>query len=347
MTKKPIESTAKHERPQSDSAPTPNVRRVSGRVSVIMPCYNAAEYVGEAIEDVLRQTYGGIELIVVDDGSTDESTRIVTGFGSRVRLIRQSNAGCSAARNAGLACATGDYVAFLDADDRWDRRFVETMLDALNEPDRPRADLAYCGWARFWGDLGTARPFVPRDYEAPEHDKIALMLQCCPFPIHAVLVRRKTLREAGDFDRRFPPAEDYHLWLRLALRCRFRRVPEVMAYYRRHPAQQTADAFHPTLQRWRMLKDFVATHADALTHIPEGQRREWVDGLFRREGYAAYCRRDLPTARKCFRRMAMLGFGLDDLKRILPSLLPLSVHEMLLLWRDAAVRDEDVPAIVS
>ncbi len=336
----------------SSLATDATTRRQGARVSVIMPCYNAADYVGQAVEDVLGQTYGPIELIVVEDGSTDASADIVAGYGRDVTLVRQSNAGVSAARNAGLARATGEYVAFLDADDRWDHRFVETMMAALDDDKSgsadERADLAYCGWARFWGDLDNARPFIPGDLESAGRDKLELMLQCCPFPIHAVLVRLERLRELGGFDRRFPPAEDYHLWLRLAIRCRFRRVPKVMAYYRRHPAQQTADHFELTLKRWRMLRKFVREHRDCLRPLPRGELSDWIDGVFRREGYAAYWRRDLPTARRCFRRMAATGrIGLADLKVILPSLVPLSVHEHLLLWRDASARDEDVPAVMA
>ncbi len=319
-------------------------RRRVERVSVIMPCYNAAAYVGEAVEDVLAQRYGAVELIVVDDGSTDGSADVVAGYGSPVHLIRQANAGCAAARNTGLAHATGRYVAFLDADDRWDPHFVETMVAAMTD-DEASADLAYCGWARFWGGLDTARPFIPHDLETSGRDKLAMMVQGCPFPIHAVLVRRDRLEEVNGFDCRYPPAEDYHLWLRLAIRCRFRRVPKVMAYYRRHPAQQTADHYRPTLQRWRMLRDFVRDHRRALRHLPNEQLLAWIDGLFRREGYAAYWRGDLPTARRCFRRMVRMGqAGPGDLKAVLPSLLPLAWHERLLAWGRAAPRGENVPA---
>lgn len=314
------------------------------RVSVIMPCYNAADYVAQAVEDVLNQTHAEIELIVIDDGSTDGSAELVADYGSRVTLIRQRNAGCSAARNAGLARATGDYVAFLDADDRWDHSFVETMVAALADG---QADLAYCGWARFWGTLDSAKPFVPRDLGQDEDDKIERMLGACPFPIHAVLVRRDMLSEAGGFDRRFPPAEDYYLWLRLATRCRFRRVPKVMSYYRRHPAQQTADHFHLTLQRWRVLRDFVRTHFEYVRHVSTIELDDMVNGLFRREGYAAYHRGDLRTARRCFRRLALTGrFTPSDSKVILPSLLPLRIHKALLLWRDASTRNENVPAAI-
>jgi len=322
------------------------------RVSVIMPCYNAAAHVGQAIEDVLGQTHRAVELIVVDDGSTDGSAEVVAGYGQAVRLIRQSNRGSASARNAGLAHATGAYAAFLDADDRWDPRILETLVGALSDTradsSNEAADLAYCGWARFWGDLETARPFIPHDLEADPVDKLESMLQACPFPIHAALVRMDRLREVGGFDPRFPPAEDYDLWLRLAARCRFVRVPQVMAYYRRHPGQQTTDPFKQTLQRWRVLREFVRTHRQRVRHIPPDRLNDWVDGLFRREGYDAYWRRDLPMARACFRRTARIGrVRLADLRVVLPSVLPLRLHERLLSWRDAMRRDEDIPAVTT
>ncbi len=301
------------------------------RVSVIMPCYNAAAYVAEAIDDVLNQTHREIQLIVVDDGSTDASAEIISGFGPRVTLIRRPNGGVSAARNMGLAQAQGTYVAFLDADDRWDRTFIETMVGALHNSD---ADLAYCGWARFWGDLSTARPFVPRDIEAQGQDKLSLMLEGCPFPIHSVLVRRTLIEQAGGFNRRFPPAEDYELWLRLAVHHRFRRVPKVMAYYRRHPHQQTANHFHLTKMRWRVLRHFAETHFQHLQHIAPERIEDLVNGVFRREGYAAYWRGDLQTARRCFRCMLWMGQVTPrDMKVALPSLLPMRAHEALRQWR--------------
>jgi len=312
-------------------------------ISVVMPCYNAAPYVREAINDVLGQTYRRVRLIVVDDGSTDNSADIVSEFGSRVTLIRQANAGSSAARNAGLRLAEGEYVAFLDADDRWDRCFLETMADALADG---QADLAYCGWARFWGDLSSAKPFIPRDLEAGERGKLERMLEACPFPIHAVLVRRERLVEAGGFDRRFPPAEDYELWLRVATRCRFKLVPRVMAYYRRHPAQQTANHFHLTLMRWRALRHFITAHWAHVQDVVGDHVGEQIDGVFRREGYAAYWRGDLVTARRCFRQMMRMGqTGWHDLKVVLPSLLPLSLHRGLLRLRDG-VRERGAASTV-
>ena len=96
--------------------------------SVIIPAYNHARFVGEAVESVLLQTAASREVIVVDDGSTDDTARVLAGFGGRIRVIRQPNRGVAAARNAGAALASGDVLTWLDADDTWWPRKLERQL---------------------------------------------------------------------------------------------------------------------------------------------------------------------------------------------------------------------------
>lgn len=103
------------------------------RVSVIIPCYNAAAYIGEAIDSVLKQGPEVYEIIVIDDGSTDASASAVNSFGPTVLYKHQSNQGISAARNRGVEQASGDYIAFLDADDLWPAGSLEQRLDALRK----------------------------------------------------------------------------------------------------------------------------------------------------------------------------------------------------------------------
>jgi len=106
------------------------------RISVVLPVYNRATYVGEAIASVLAQTLPPDELIVIDDGSTDESLAVVEGFARPgLHVIRQENAGIGAARNRGLAAATGELIAFIDSDDLWERDKLELQVDALRERD--------------------------------------------------------------------------------------------------------------------------------------------------------------------------------------------------------------------
>src|SRR5690606_10598745 len=123
-------------------------------VSVIVPAFNAAGYIEDTCLSVLAQTYTALELIVVDDGSTDATANIVAAIAEsdrRVRLLRQQNSGVANARNAGIAAASGEFVAPLDADDIWDPRKIERQVRRLQEAGDD-AGLAYCWWV--WIDTG-------------------------------------------------------------------------------------------------------------------------------------------------------------------------------------------------
>ena len=117
-------------------------------ISVIVPCYNGRRYLAEALDSVLTQTHRALEVIVVDDGSTDDSPRIAQGYGNRVSLVQQSNAGPAAARNAGIARATGDLLAFIDQDDLWLPDKLAIQCVAFR--DDPSLDLCYCHVQRLW-----------------------------------------------------------------------------------------------------------------------------------------------------------------------------------------------------
>lgn len=117
----------------------------SKKVSVIIPNYNYAKYVRKAIESVLLQTYSNLEVIVVNNGSTDDSLQVLKEFGGKIELIDQSNLGQSGARNSGLRRSTGDLIAFLDADDFWEPTKLEKQIALINED----VQLVYCGISTF------------------------------------------------------------------------------------------------------------------------------------------------------------------------------------------------------
>ncbi len=133
-------------------------------ISIIMPCHNAASYLEEAVASVMAQTFSAWELIVVDDGSTDRSREILQSLQTkdkRIQILRQHNQGPYPARNLGLKHARGQFVAFLDADDWWDKDFLAKMHRALEESE---ADLAYCGWQNAIEQGQSRPPYVPPDY---------------------------------------------------------------------------------------------------------------------------------------------------------------------------------------
>jgi glycosyltransferase involved in cell wall biosynthesis len=128
------------------------------KVSVIIPNYNYAQYVGKAIESVLLQTYSNLEVIVVNNGSTDDSLEILKAFEGKIKLIDQVNLGQSGARNSGLLHATGDLIAFLDADDFWEPTKLEKQIDLINE----EFQLVYSGISTFYeGAISDAEVLLP------------------------------------------------------------------------------------------------------------------------------------------------------------------------------------------
>jgi glycosyltransferase involved in cell wall biosynthesis len=298
-------------------------------VSIIMPCYNGEVFLAEAVDSVLGQTLQDFELIVVDDGSTDGSSAVLARYGHRIGVIRQCNRGVSAARNAGIEAARGEFIAFLDADDYWEPEFLEAMVAGMADP---RTAIAYCGWQNV--GLGAGKPFVPPDYEGA--DKMHHLLRFASlWPIHGILIRRSLMPAGLPFNPAFPACEDYDLWLRIASFHRIQLVPRVLAYYRKHgdanaTSNQARVARYNLLVKQRFLGDFPAVRRE----IPRGRLREYLAGGVVDRGYRCLWNGDLKNAHGIFRHALRAGvLGLKDLKYAIPSLLPFELFARLVEMR--------------
>ncbi|MBI1357552.1 MAG: glycosyltransferase [Acidobacteria bacterium] len=201
-------------------------------VSVVMPAYNAAGFLAEAVESVLRQSFPDFELIVVDDGSTDGTASVAGAVrDSRVRCVSTPHGGASAARNHGVRLARGRYVAFLDSDDIWLDDKLSAQLAALRV--RPAAGAAY-GFVDSIDEQGGGRSLLMRQAENGDVYGALLVnyfLGCGS----NLLVRKALLAEAGGFDESLEAAEDWDLCLRLSQRCDLVCVPKVVCLYRQRP----------------------------------------------------------------------------------------------------------------
>jgi glycosyltransferase involved in cell wall biosynthesis len=304
-------------------------------ISIIMPCYNAAGHLPQSIGSVLAQTFADWELIVVDDGSKDETlVWLKTQYDPRLRIYAQNNAGVSAARNAGLGLARGRYIAFLDADDAWAPNFLEKLISVLS----PRQDavLAYCGWQNVGLAGRRSTPFVPPDYETS--GKRETLFAGCRWPIHATLTRRDAILEVGGFDARLKNAEDYALWLEIAGTQPIVRIPEVLAYYHFHDSAQASDnRVRAALHLLIAQQTYLDRYPVFASQLGRKRRRALLFGKLLTEGYASYWKRDLPAARSIFRRVMQAGYGTPrDWFYMLPALLPQSVHFFLLGMRKNA-----------
>jgi glycosyltransferase involved in cell wall biosynthesis len=210
-------------------------------VSVIMPAYNTSPYVAAAIASARAQTVSNIEILVVDDGSTDRTfasaLRAADGDG-RVHVITQNNRGPSSARNRAMKIAKGEFFALLDSDDEWMPDFLESQLAAFDR--RPSADVVTANALNLGGPLdGTPyRPIRPDDRLISFRDMVQEEDAVC---ITSVF-RRSVYATAGPFNERLSGNEDYEFWLRAAwCGCEFVQTFEPRAYYRRRPDSASAD----------------------------------------------------------------------------------------------------------
>jgi glycosyltransferase involved in cell wall biosynthesis len=209
------------------------------RASVVIPCYNSLRFLPATVDSVLAQTFDDFELILVDDGGTDDlATWVSERAERRIRLVRQENAGPSAARNRGIEVATADLVAFLDSDDLWEPDFLRIMVDRLSSSEFA---MAYCGWDVIDAD---DRPNGRAVVSTWEGDVWERFVTRNPVACSGVVARREVLRDLGGFEvnrDRFPiDVEDWELWVRVAASHRVAVVSEVLAHHRRHDSNSSS-----------------------------------------------------------------------------------------------------------
>jgi glycosyltransferase involved in cell wall biosynthesis len=214
-------------------------RPEGGKVSVVIPCYNQARFLGEAIQSVLCQGYTDLEIIVVDDGSGDGTEEVASGYARedpRVRLIRQENRGLAAARNRGLAEARGEFVVFLDSDDR-------LVLGALEVGVRELEAHPECAFVSGICRKITADGSIVPGWEQfrVRDDPYLELLRSCPVYVPAVMYRRSVFDVVGNFDTSYKAAEDYDLYYRILERFPVYCHDTLVAEIRRHDANMTRD----------------------------------------------------------------------------------------------------------
>ena len=247
---------------------------MSERISVIIPSYNYARFLPFTLRNILAQRDVDTEIIVVDDGSTDDTEQVAAAFGKKIRYVRQFNQGVSAARNVGMALAQGEYIMFLDSDDLMMPGALRSQLDCLKA--HPEADIVRCAT-----DFCTAP--TPEAAPQPLHckpffffkDSEAVHLCAMNFlPMHSLLLRRKVIEKVNKFDESLPTHEDHDYWFRCVLAgftfCRNRKV---LALYRRHAhnaSSQLTQHFLGEAMVRRHIAELFAAHPEAMA----GERLE-------------------------------------------------------------------------
>ena len=221
-------------------------------VSVVIPAYDAADTIADTLESLLAQTHREWEAVVVDDGSRDDTAKVVEGFtrrDARIRMVRQANAGEAGARNTGIAAAQYEWLLFLDADDWIAPAYLERMTGALAAD--PTLDAVHCGYARVAADGSlTVEKYLP-----PAGDMFAVWSRRSAFPVHACIVRKTLVDVVGGFDVSLRKSADWDLWQRIARTgARFAAVREVLAYYRMRPNAVSLEAHQLLEDGLRVLR---------------------------------------------------------------------------------------------
>jgi glycosyltransferase involved in cell wall biosynthesis len=222
-------------------------------VSIVIPCYNQGKYLGEAIESCFRQPAAS-EVIVVDDGSTDDTRAVAQSF-PRIRYVHQENRGLCKARNRGFHESSGNFVNFLDSDDRLPDGAIDAGLTALS--DAPKCVFAYGGMTRIGIDGGTVSRRDEPTRANPYRDLLETNYITTP---GMVLFRRSVLRDLGLFDPAFPGCADYDVYLRIT------RTRSVVA----HAALAVERRVHPesmSLNAAQMLRESLLVHRRQWPHV--------------------------------------------------------------------------------
>ncbi|UCH20443.1 MAG: glycosyltransferase [Deltaproteobacteria bacterium] len=214
-------------------------------VSVIIPTYNRSGMLTEAIDSVLAQDFTDFELIVVDDGSTDDTPRILKAYGAKIKVIAQRSAGVSAARNRGIAASSGRFIAFLDSDDLWLPNKLTIQIDFFKTT--PAALI--CQTEEIWVRNGV------RVNPKERHRKYSGMifersLALCLVSPSAVMARRSLFGQFGLFDESLPACEDYDMWLRVSCRCPIYLIKSPLIIKRGGHADQLSR--RPALDKYRI-----------------------------------------------------------------------------------------------
>ena len=228
-------------------------------ISIIIPAFNAASVLGDALRSVQQQQYPHFEALVVDDGSADETAAVARSFvehDQRFVLLQQAHRGISAARNAGLAAARGEWIAFLDADDTWLANKLARQVDGLH--DSPEVNVIFSNYY-LWDGQNDLRLRDAEDKQLDMADFRHLLIRFNLLGTTTVMVTQEFMSRVGPFDPELHLAEDWDMWLRLAeAGCRALRIREPLARYRIWPGNISRQTLSMAQATVRVLEGRLA-----------------------------------------------------------------------------------------
>ncbi len=302
-------------------------------VSVIIPTFNREKYVTKAIESVLAQTYRASEVIVVDDGSTDQTERVLREYKEKITYIHQKNSGVSAARNAGIQSARGEWLAFLDSDDEWMASYLSTQLERAQQTPDICMQTANCRITELDGRIedyfemnGCLSEFNGKDYLLIENP-FPFIVKHIPWPIQSTMILRSTLRKAGLFDRRFSLSEDFDFMARVAMEGQFGMIREQLVnIYRRNETIEcltgqsyknpikAREANEKVFEKLRRIRKLGHNDCKVLNQMTSANRRAIGNLLIKASR--------IKEARDSYRRALLLHPSISSFGKYILSFLP-------------------------
>ncbi|OEU51314.1 MAG: glycosyl transferase family A [Desulfobulbaceae bacterium S3730MH12] len=252
-------------------------------VSVIIPTYNRAEFLNRALLSITRQTLRCAEIIVVDDGSTDNTPAILEAFSRTEKVpltvLKQNNKGVASARNRGIVRAAHEYIVFLDSDDHWHKRKIEMQFKALKENPDYLISHTREKWLRRGIHLNQKRKHTPQHGNIFQHS-----LQLCAVGMSTVMVRKELFSLVGIFDETLRCCEDYDLWLRVSCRFSFNLIDSPLTVKEGGRADQVSYIYRTGMDRMRiysikkMLDSGILTKEQTILALDEFNRKCSVFG---------------------------------------------------------------------
>ena len=233
---------------------------LSDKVSIIIPVYNAEKYLAECIESAFNQTYPNIEIIAVDDGSTDSSKNILKKFQDKIKVILKENGGTASALNVGIKNMTGEWFKWLSADDLLYPNAVEELVKAAKKKSNPKNSILYSNFEMI-DSLGNVigKQIEPNYNDLDDFEFNVILLDHFVGNAITSLIHKSALDEYGLFDKNIGLLEDSELWLRYSLlhNCRLYLIPKILAQYRVHESQLTKTKILKSIETGAKLRKIV------------------------------------------------------------------------------------------
>ena len=295
-------------------------------ISVIIPTYNSDKYIGEAIHSVLRQTCTDYEIIVIDDGSTDNTRGIIEKYFPEVEYFYIPNQGVSIARNYGIRRARGEFIAFLDADDLW---LPEKLAMQLKLFEADKELMMVFTETRVFDTNGIKKATFSKKEMLMKGDIVKNIFLYSHVSLPTVMVRRQVFHEIGCFDENLKAAEDDNLWMRIALKCRIHLLDEVLVHVRSTEnslSRSPSNIFYGVLKNIELIEKIYPELRKRLGRANIWKKKSVVYSSY---GYYYFSSGDYAMARRYYLKSITYYPQICSLMYFIFSLLPSSIIEQV------------------